>query len=250
MTFFIALNGILFETRKNSKKRLSWNNINKYGILLITLLILITGLSVIQEILDEKDDKKREQVYNDKMNELREYNLYMLKAIGMEKGYTLSVMGYIQFKKSVSKSFIDTALKNLFVKGAEIEINATNKYGTFKGTTNHSRNIRVDSIDVFLNTHRNRNNRFTRLDEELNNRNNCYFFKIRCFSIYLRNDEKIPYVKISQNDSINIFARRLLYYSAFMDLYHVTDYNLTIIEIEELGYKHEGPLDYPRGRNY
>ena len=53
-TLIIALNGLLFQPKKDVNKSISWTNINTSGKLIIFLLLLITSASVIQYNISKK----------------------------------------------------------------------------------------------------------------------------------------------------------------------------------------------------
>ena len=183
LTLIVALNGILFQPKKNIRKPLSLKNLNKFGFVLIGVLLILTSVTIYQQVNDKLDNKK-----------LQERNEYILKAMNFCNGYDLLVSGTIQFKKSESEKHIRTSLKNLFIKEAKVQLVTHNNLGNFEGEVNAYKNVEI--------------NKFWNLRREGSSAKNTNRFELKFEDVKILNKESIPYVKLSNEDKIEAIQKK------------------------------------------
>lgn len=150
---------------------------------MIGVLLVLTSVTIYQQVNDKLDNKK-----------LQEQNEYILKAMNFCNGYDLLVSGTIQFKKSESEKHIRISLKNLFIKGAKVQLVTHNNLGHFEGEFNAYKNFEI--------------NKFWNLRREGGSAKNTYRFELKFEGVKILNKESIPYVKLSNEDKIEAIQKK------------------------------------------
>ena len=166
VSILIALNGLLYQPKKDPSAPATWSNINRLGKYLFALILLINLLNVSKSIYDSQIQSKevtrrdteireliesQKQLTNDnnilksKMEatlmqqiELSDTNRHLIKVMSVADGYNAIIRGTVQFRKSVSDKEIRNALNNLFLKYAEARISASNQLGTYTGRIDYA----------------------------------------------------------------------------------------------------------------
>ena len=151
-TLLVALNGLLYQPKKDPDRRVSWNNLNLYGKILIGLLISLLIFGLLKTVVTEKQTREKVQQQTDQIarrdkeiqrllasqDELKRTNQHLIKVMSVADGYNASIRGVVSFNRSMSESQIRSALENLFLKFSEIQIKAENLLGRYEGKVDYA----------------------------------------------------------------------------------------------------------------
>lgn len=226
----IALNGLLFQTKKKPEGPVHWRNVNLFGRILFASIIFLTGLNIIGSYTNEKKHTNEVNQFLTSQNELKEINRHLIKVMSVADGYNAIIRGVVVFRKDVNEIQIRSALENLFLKYAEIDLYAKNKLGEYQGRIDYATHPEV--------------RKFLRLSEvepdsyfyryRLDSFGSSYFFEIRCSGIKILNEEKIQYARFSPDEHLHVQAKTFEWSRDFGRLYLVEMVMIDEIEIEEL----------------
>lgn len=232
-TLIIALNGLIYEPKKDPKGPVSWKNINRYGKLLIGLLVLLIALQLTKSFFDQVASSKQNDQIEELLtsqDELQDINQHLIKVMSVADGYNAAIRGMVIFRSTVTENQIRDALRNLFLKYAEIEIQAYNKLGQYEGRIDHASHpevrkfLRLSDIDEDSEY-----NRYREMRSE-----NSYFFEIRCSNIKILNQYKIQYARFDPYEKLDVQVRTFSWSRDFNRIYNVAGIYIRDIEIEEL----------------
>lgn len=231
VVMFVALNGLIYQPKKDVNKPVSWKNMNVTGKILFGLIILLTILNVAKSI---HEVKARESKINELINsqkELKEINSHLIKVMSVVDGYNALIRGVVSFRTNVNEAQIRNALRNLFLKYVEIDLTAENKLGKYNGRIDYATHPEV--------------RKFLRLSSEMEPGyfsrygrhllGNSYFFEIRCSGIKILNESKIQYAPFSPEEHLNVQVNTFEWSRDFGRLYHIEMVMIDEVEIEELG---------------
>lgn len=231
-TFIIALNGIVFQTKKNPDGPVHWRNSNTYGKVLFGLIVLLAVLSLIDNCNSEKKHRKEVERLLEAQDSLKMINQRLIKVVSVSSGYNALIKGVVTFNRARSDYEIRTAINNAFLKCIEIELTANNSLGNYKGRVDHGLHPETRRYLPLL--------RQTENADMLRYRNispqNSYYFEARCANLKILNEEKIQYIRMGETgEQINANLSRSSWYSSCLRLYDIYEIFLDEIEIEELG---------------
>jgi hypothetical protein len=229
-TMIIALNGLLFQTKIKPEGPVQWRNVNLFGKILFALIIFLTGLNIFGSYINEKQHANEVNQFLTSQNELKEINRHLIKVISVADGYNAIIRGVVVFRRDVNETQIRNALKNLFLKYAEIDLHAENKLGEYQGRIDYAAHPEVRKF-LSLNEVES-DSYFFRYKEYF--LGDSYFFEIRCTGIKILNDEKIQYARFSPNEHLSVRAKTFAWSRDYGRLYHVESVWIDEIEIEEL----------------
>lgn len=236
-SMFVALNGLLYQPKKDSTKPVSWQNINLVGKILFGLVILLAILATTKSIYDEGNYEKEIKSRNDRITgliesqrELKEINNHLIKVMSVADGYNAIIRGVITFKQSVDDTQIRNALKNLFLKYAEVDLKAENKLGEYRGRIDYAAHPEVRKFLHLSNLEP--DSYFSRYQNYSNHRS--YYFEIRCSRIKILNPDNIQYARFSPDEDLHVRVNTFEWSRDFGRLYYVEKIMIDEIEIEEL----------------
>ncbi|MDU9048011.1 MAG: hypothetical protein Q3M30_04125 [Candidatus Electrothrix sp. Rat3] len=272
---FIALNGLLYQPKKDPNDSVNWSNINFFGRVLFCLLVLLALLNIIKIYGDEKthqDDllshnkqkekllKSQEDLRNnnkklianqielkgqnkrlsESQNELKDENKHLIKVMSVANGYNAVISGVVSFEKEKSDSDLRDALRNLLLKYVEINISASNKFGDYKGKVNYGTQ---PVVRRFLSIAGLKLNELLRTDRRTTTKileyHNClgssYYFELRVSNLKILNSDKIQYAEFGPQNSIKASAYIFDSHKDFQRIYNVNCIVIGEIEIEEIG---------------
>jgi hypothetical protein len=257
LALLIAMNGLLYQPKKDASAPATWSNINTVGKLLFLLIILINVLNIVKSIYDsytrEIEITKRnseitqlmdsQQALIGKQEELKDINGHLIKVMSVADGYNAIIRGVVTFRRRVSDSQIRDALNNLFLKYAEVKISAVNRLGRYEGKIDYASHPEVRK---FLNlsdgqAHDQGRSIFNKYRDILSRHSHDtpidigYYFELRCTHIKILNGDKIQYARFQPNEILEVTAERFLWSSDFGRLYNVSSVFIDEIEIQELG---------------
>jgi hypothetical protein len=257
VSLLIALNGLIYQPKKDPSGPATWSNISRLGKCLFALILIINLLNVAKTIYDS-EEQSREVNRRDKaikellesqrsltatnevlkstmklsilqQAELREINQHLIKVMSVADGYNATIRGVVRFRGNVSESQIRGALTNLLLKYARVEIKASNKLGTYSG--------RIDSgahpeVRKFLALSQKEDGYISSKYRDMPA--GSYYFEIRCSKLKILSNEKIQYAQFHPNDRLQVLIRHFEWSKDFGRLYNVAVVLLDEIEIEEL----------------
>lgn len=230
VTMFVALNGLIYQPKKDVNKLVSWKNMNVTGKILFGLIILFTVLNIAKNIDEVKarDSKINELITSQR--ELKEINSHLIKVMSVADGYNALIRGVVSFRINVNEAQIRDALKNLFLKYAEIDLKAENKLGKYNGRIDYATHPEVRK---FLHLSEMEPGYFSRYPRHFSGI--PYFFEIRCSGIKILNESKIQYARFSPEERLNVQVNTFEWSRDFGRLYHIEMVMIDEVEIEELG---------------
>lgn len=233
----LALNGLVLQPKKNPQKSTSWKNLNNTGKILFVIIVLMSLLIIIKNSIDEKSRNKE-------IAEQKEINRHLIKVMSVADGYNVIIRGVAVFNRQRNEQQIRDALKNIFLKYAEINIQAENKLGSYKGKIDYATHPEVRR---FLNLQESDRESFYYKYHELLTESRYkyyrppsfeplpYFFEIRCSGLKILNNDNIQYARFNENEYINIKAKTFEWSRDFSRIYHIGIVIIDEVEIEELG---------------
>jgi hypothetical protein len=212
----VALNGLIYQPRKNPNSPPSWSNINRTGKTLFCIILLLAAMSIIQTIYNNLN--KQKEIYDlvQSQKELKETNNQLIRVVSVADGYNALIDGVVEFNKPMSENKVREALQNLFLKYVEIEIGAQNKLGLYTGRVDYGAHPEV--------------RKFLRM----NSNGMSYSFEIRCSKLKILNAQKMQYARMSQSERIYAKVKVFEWYSDYQRLYGVRRIEIRNLTIEEL----------------
>jgi len=220
---FVALNGLLYQPKKDPNGPPNWKNISSTGKILFGIMLLLAALSITQTIYSSLTQKNE-------ISELVEINNQLIKVMSVADGYNALVTGIVVFDRPMTEVQIRAALQNLFLKYVEIDLSAANKLGSYKGRIDYGAHPEV--------------RKFLRVseesDSELSNRYmqflspTSYFFEVRCSRLKILSPQKIQYARMSADEQIRAEVIPAPMYRDFRRLYNIRDIFIGDLVIEEL----------------
>ncbi len=248
ITTIVALNGVLYEPRKDPDKPISWRNINLMGKILILILICLFVLSAIREIIDGRSHLKELKSRDEKIDlllhtqaELVKTNNHLIKVMSVADGYNALITGVIVFRdRPGDENKIRDVLQNILLKYVEIKFRAVNELGVYHGRIDYATHPEVRK---FLHLSEGIETEYFSRYEEYYSRLS-YFFEIRCTNVKILSNEKVQYAKMSENDLFDINVNKFSWDRDFYRIYDIMFVKLDKLTIEELG---EYPLNSELG---
>lgn len=230
-TMLIALNGLIFQPKKDPEGPTNWKNINTFGRILFGLIILLIVLNIAESYYDERNHTKEVNRLLTSQEELKEINGHLIKVMSVADGYNAIIRGIVAFDNPVDDNKIRTALNNVFLKYAQIDLRAINKLGEYKGRIDYATHPEVRKyLRLSEIPERSFFSRYREIDLI-----NSYFFEIRCSKLKILNDDKIQYARFDKFDEVlDARARSFEWSRDFGRLYHVNAIYIDELEIEEL----------------
>ena len=194
-------------------------------------------LIITKNTIDEKNRNKE-------IADQKEINRHLIKVMSVADGYNVIIRGVAVFNRQRNDQQIRDALKNIFLKYAEINIQAENKLGLYQGKIDYATHPEVRK---FLNLQESENESFyykyqEHLIESRYRYNRPptfepfpYFFEIRCSGLKILNKDNIQYARFDKNEYIDIKAQTFEWSRDFSRIYHIGIVMIDEVEIEELG---------------
>jgi hypothetical protein len=262
----VAISGLILQTRRDTASPASWHNLSRSGRFVLCLLVLLAGIKVYKSYQDstksaqdsvaaegreadlrrdlknlgdsnrdmEKAAKQREFELNQKLAELREANRDLIKVASVATGYSALIQGVAVFSRPVNSVTIDEAFRNLFLKYAHIEISATNRFGLHQGRVDYGAHPEVRR---YLSLSGRLNDptllKYQALVQETE-RSRSFFFEIRCSNFRILNNDRIQYVRFSNDPPIRATVAVFPQWDDFRRLYSLSKLYLDQVVIEEL----------------
>ncbi|RON34433.1 hypothetical protein BK661_10160 [Pseudomonas frederiksbergensis] len=242
LTLALALGGLLLQTRHDPGAPPSWRNLSKGGRLILMLLVVATSFKIFktqqdnnaQEIAAEKRAEEMDGLKVSNAN-LLSTNQHLIKVMSVASGYSALLSGVVIFEGVPNGHGVEEALRNLFLKYAEIEITASNRLGTYQGRVDYGahpevrrylnlQHIQSDPVLLRLQS---------RIPEQ--KRPSAFFFEIRCANLKILNQDKIQYARFDEDEPLRVSARVFDWWRDFRSLYGVHTLYIDKLMIEELG---------------
>jgi hypothetical protein len=216
---FVALNGLLYQPRKNPNSPPSWSNISRMGKTLFCIILFLSAMSIVQTIYNNVNKQKEINDLMQSQKELKEINNQLIRVMSVADGYNALLDGVVEFRQPMNDNRIREALQNLFLKYVEIEISAQNKLGVYTGRIDYGAHPEVRK---FL---------------KMNSDGISYSFEIRCSKLKILNSQKIQYARMGQDERISAKVKVFEWYRDYQRLYGIRSieiHNLTIEELDKL----------------
>jgi hypothetical protein len=226
----IALNGLLFQTKRNIEGPAHWRNLNLFGRIFFALVMFLTGLNILAIYTNENKHTNEVNQLLISQNELKEINRHLIKVMSVADGYNAIISGVVTFNKEVNEIQIRSAIANLFLKYVEIDIQAENKLGIYHGRIDYGAHPEVRKYLNLSNVEFNNNLSI----EKQHFPRNSYFYEIRCSGVKILNDDKIQYARFNLNEKINVKTKKFDWSSDFRRIYNVESVFIEECIIEEL----------------
>lgn len=234
---FVALNGLLYQPKKNPDGPIAWGNVSSTGKILFAVILLLSFLSVAQSIYDNVSKNKELEAREARIDELilsqaelKLINAHLIKVMSVADGYNALLTGVIVFRQPTTETKIRAALQNLFLKYAEIEITTQNQLGTYKGRIDYGAHPEV--------------RRFLRLPLTASSEYfgryrsfatpTAYFFEMRCSRLKILNHDKIQYARMNSDERLHATVRGFEWARDFQRLYNIDEILVDKLVIEEL----------------
>ncbi len=261
LSLALALGGLLLQTRHDPDAPLSWRNLSKGGRLILLLLVVVASVKIVKNQQDGAAQSKAADASASKMAELQasadasaarmaklqasntdllSTNQHLIKVMSVASGYSALLSGVVIFERATDGRRVEEALRNLFLKYAEIEITASNRLGTYQGRVDYGAHPEVRR---YLNLQRVQDDPILlRLQGRVpeHQRSQAFFFEIRCANLKILNQEKIQYARFDPNEQLRVSARVFDWWKDFRSLYGVRSLYVDKLTIEELG---ETPIE-------
>jgi len=234
----LALAGLLMQPKKDIDKPISISNINKAGILMCVVILILGAASTFQMIDSEKKSKvdkdelkQHNSTLQSQLSMLLDSNRILTKVVSVGDGYNAHIRGTIKFRKRKSESEIKSALKNLFSKFVNINLVAYNELGKHQGRIDHSVNPHI--------------RRFRRVSEITSNSDlirhvdtsmlgpYSYFFEVKVENLKILNKDKIQFVMIN-GSTLETTVEEFSHWRDFGSLYNVDHIYISDLVVEEL----------------
>jgi hypothetical protein len=236
LTLALAVAAILVDPKRDQSAPASWPNLTPLGRITLIAILCLSGLKLAKLAGDAKSARRKDQERQHEVTRLRETNDYLIKAVSVGSGYNAIISGVATFYTPPSEDQTEKALKNLFLKYADIELSAVNKFGVFEGRIDHGTHpeprlylrltaIGSDGYDFSEMKHYVPSPDWPR----------SVAFKIRCGNLKLLNAQKIQYVVVNDDGGVRAHATKVSFWSDFKSLYRVSSVYLDRITIEEIG---------------
>jgi hypothetical protein len=249
ITIILALNGLIFQTKKDPNGGAGLSNLNNTGRLLLVFILLLGGLNITKSMVDDRSNavegaRKDAQITNleKSQKELLQTNQHLIKVMSVATGYNALIRGVVAFTHPVSEAEFRHAAENLFLKYVSVKFYARNNLGSYEGEVDFGthptlwkfRNLSQVSDDMVLSKYRNI------LTEVPMNRR--FFYEIRCNNLKILSRDKIQYAKLDDEDDVQAVINKFPYSGDFGQLYNVDSIYIDEVQIEELGTYRAGEL--------
>jgi len=226
---FTALNGVLFQPKKDPEKKISWSNVNKWGKLLLTSIFILGLVSSIQIIQTNKKTKIKEKKLKVEKEEQKDFNNYLIKVASVCDGYTSIIRGTLDFEKAPTEAIVRSTLQNMFFKYLQCEILASNKFGNFKAKLfNSSQPYIKRFLNLRIETPR---SDFIK-NFESSRYQNPFFFELSFDKVKLINENEIMFAKHGQSE-VYTNIEKTSYADDFSRLYGIKSIFITEIVIND-----------------
>jgi hypothetical protein len=228
ITLVLALNGLLFQPKKDPNGAVKWSNLNRTGKVLLIFILSLGILNIAKGIIDDRNNKK----YQD---DLRQTNQYIIKVMSVADGYNALIRGVVTFTQPVSEDEFRKAADNLFLKYVTGKLYAQNKLGRYEGRMDYGthpalwkfRNLSQISDDTILSRYR---NVFAETPE-----NQRFFYEIKFSKLKMLSPDRIQYARLDDTDEVRVTVEENQFFRDFGEVYHVNAIFIDELEIEELG---------------
>lgn len=228
ITIILALNGLLFQTKKDANGTSSWSNLNTTGRILLILILSLGILNIAKGLYDDQTNALETA-------KLKKANERLMKVVSVSSGYNALIRGVVSFSRPVSEDRFRDAAKNLFLKYVSVDLYAENKEGRYEGKVDFGthpelwkfRNLSQISDGAILSKYR----------DVLSGvpKNQIFFYEIRCSNLKILSQEKIQYTKLDDTDDLKVIVQERLGYIDFGQVYNVKSIYIDEVQIEELG---------------
>jgi hypothetical protein len=228
LSLILALCGILLQTRRDPSAAPSWRNLSNGGRLILFLIVIAASIKIIKSKIDSTAQHNANA-------ELLKTNQHLIKVMSVSSGYNALLTGIVIFEGLPAQNQVEKTLSNLFLKYAEVQITATNSFGTYEGRVDYGAHPEVRR---FLNIqHIQEDSILLRLRSLVSESQklNAYFFEIRCANLKILSKDKIQYAHFDSKDQIHGAAKVFEWWHDFRSLYGVRSLYIDKLTIEELG---------------
>ena len=242
LSLVLALGGLLLQTRRDPGAPPSWRNLSKGGRLILVLLVVVASVKIVKNQQDSAAQREATKERATEMAKLQASNTdllstnqHLIKVMSVASGYSALLSGVVIFEQVPTEHRVEEALRNLFLKYAEIEIEASNRLGTYKGRVDYGAHPEVRR---YLNLqHIQEDPILLRLQDRVPKQQwpLAFFFEIRCANLKILSQEKIQYARFDQNERLRVSARVFDWWRDFRSLYGVRTLYIDKLTIEELG---------------
>jgi hypothetical protein len=234
LSLSLALTGLLLQTRRDPSVPTSWHNLSNGGRFVLVLLVLVASAKIVKSQNDSRAQHEASVKLQISNNDLIETNKHLIKVMSVAGGYSALISGIVVFDGIPAKQKVEEALRNLFLKYAEVEVTASNRLGTYEGRVDYGAHPEVRR---YLNlTHVQDDSILVRLRNRIpiDQWPRAFFYEIRCANFKILNAEKIQYARFDQNERMQAAAGVFEWWPDFRSLYGARSLYIDKLKIEEL----------------
>ncbi len=232
----LAVSALLVQPKKNPAAPPSWPNLNAAGRLILLLIVAAGITKLVKHRLDAEGQQRSRAHQEAVIDSLQQSNRHLIKVMSVAGGYNARLHGVVRFAGTPSETKVRTALANLFLKFASVELSGVSKGETYRGRVDYGAHPEVAR---FLNLTRvNRDSELipAHLAAMPASGSTAFYFEVRCPALKILNADQIQYVRYSSDPPMQ--ARVVTMPEAWRDfrqLYGVDKLDVYRIDIEELG---------------
>jgi hypothetical protein len=243
IAFVLAVAGLLLQPKRDPSAPPSWSNLSRMGKLILVLILAAGSAKMIKMVRDgraQAAQRAAQQTLIDRQNQelrdLKETNQHLIKVMSVAGGYNARVEGVVTFARPVSDGQIREALRNLFLKFALIEIEASNRLGEYRGRVDYGAHpelfrylwlARVNSESMLIPN----SARVTGPDLD-----RSYYFELRCANLKILNPQRIQYAQFDNDPPVRAKVLSNPYaWKDFHTLYGIKRLTTFRLTLEELG---------------
>jgi len=229
------MTGLLLQPRRSPDDPPSWRNLSRAGRLVLVLLVVVTVAKIVKSQGEAISQRQASEASAKKLTELQATNQRLIKVMSVSGGYSALLSGVVVFEQPPDQQRVEEALRNLFLKYAEVDIEASNQFGTYQGRVDYGAHPEVRRYLSFERIHDDPD--LVRYRDQVPRQRwpQAFFYEIRCANLKILNDDKIEYVRFDPQEEIRVQARVFDWWRDFRSLYGVQSLYIDSLTIEELG---------------